>query len=127
MIVLKTKGEWKNTFQFFHKNKFINRYLRKKMEKYGEKGVEALTAATPVRSGKTSQSWTYRIEETENGLSIFWCNSNFNKYVNIAMLIQYGHGTRNGGYVTGIDYINPALKPIFEKMAHEAWKEVTSE
>lgn len=127
MIAIKSKGEWKKTFQFLHKNKMINRYLLKKMEKYGEKGVEALTEATPVRTGKTSKSWTYRIEETGDGISIFWCNSNFNHYVNIAMLIQYGHGTRTGGYVTGIDYINPALRPIFDKMAKEAWEEVTSE
>ena len=124
MIVYKTKGEWKKTFNFF--SFLSNRKYLKKLEKYGEMGVESLMKNTPKDSGKTSESWSYRIEEGSDGISIVWTNSNFNHYVNIAVILQYGHGTGTGGYVQGIDYINPALKPIFEEIANKAWKEVTS-
>ena len=90
--------------------------------KYGQKGVQALSSATPVDSGKTASSWNYEIR----GTSIYWTNDNINKGVNIAVILQYGHGTRNGGYVQGRDYINPAIRPIFDSMVDEIWKEVTS-
>ncbi len=95
------------------------------LERYGLRGVEALSAATPVRTGMTAISWSYDIVQNEDGYSIIWKNDNINKYVNIALILQYGHATRNGGYVQGIDYINPALKPIFDELAKAAWKEVT--
>ena len=88
-------------------------------------GVDALAAATPVDTGKTAASWTYEIEKKNGSYSIVWLNTNVNKYVNIALILQYGHGTRNGGYVKGRDYINPAIQPIFDKIAEDAWREVT--
>jgi len=93
-------------------------------EKYGEKGVEALRQATPKDTGKTSESWSYTINKSREGVTIRWNNSNVNDGVNIAVILQYGHGTRSGGYVRGIDYINPAMRPIFEQLAKEAWEEV---
>ena len=105
--------------------KRISRALQNtNFEKYGAKGVEALQQATPKDTGKTSQSWSYSIDKSINGVTIKWSNSNTNNGVNIAVILQYGHGTRNGGYVRGIDYINPAMKPIFEQLAKEAWEEV---
>ena len=97
------------------------------MEKYGRKGVEALKAATPVDTGLTAESWYYEVRTSpENGYySIIWCNSNVVKgWANIAILLQYGHGTRNGGYVEGRDYINPAIQPIFDEMADKVWEEI---
>lgn len=93
-------------------------------EKYGEKGVDALREATPKDTGTTSESWSYSITKTKEAVTIRWSNSNVNQGVNIAVILQYGHGTKNGGYVRGIDYINPAMRPIFEQMAKEAWEEV---
>lgn len=97
----------------------------KHLDEYGRKGVEALSAATPVDTGKTAASWNYEIHYSHDGCSLVWTNSNVNKGENIAILIQYGHGTRNGGYVQGRDYINPALRPIFDDIADSVWKEVT--
>lgn len=95
------------------------------LEKYGQMGVDALSEATPVNSGLTSQSWGYKIKKTSDGITITWTNSNVNKGVNIAIILQYGHGTGTGGYVQGIDYINPALKPVFTHIAKDAWDELT--
>lgn len=95
------------------------------LKKYAEEGVEALRNATPVDTGLTAASWSYEIIQNKRGeIIISWNNSNVQKYVNVALILQYGHGTRNGGWVEGIDYINPALQPIFDKMAKAAWKEV---
>lgn len=94
------------------------------LNKYGKAGVSALAAATPVDTGKTAASWTYEIEKSRDGCTISWYNTNENRGVNIAMILQYGHGTRNGGYVRGRDYINPAIKPIFDELADEAWEEI---
>ena len=109
---------------------FLRKLLKKDwsqvLKKYAEAGVQALSAATPVDSGKTAASWGYEIEETKNGLTIYWTNSNVNKHVNIAIIIQYGHATGSGGWVEGRDYINPALQPIFDQMADALWKEVSS-
>lgn len=96
------------------------------LSKYGKIGVNALLQATPKDSGVTSQSWNYRIEVNNNNASIVWYNTNVVKGVNIAVILQYGHGTRNGGWVEGTDYINPAMKPIFDKIADQVWKEVTN-
>lgn len=109
---------------------FLRKLLKKDwsqvLKKYAEAGVQALSAATPVDSGKTAASWGYEIEETKSGLTIYWTNSNVNKHVNIAIIIQYGHATGSGGWVEGRDYINPALQPIFDQMADALWKEVSS-
>lgn len=96
------------------------------LHEYGRKGVESLSASTPVDTGLTASSWYYKIEKNNGTISVNWYNSNINDGVNIAIILQYGHGTGKGGYVVGRDYINPALQPIFDAMADKAWKEVTS-
>ena len=104
--------------------RLMNREYLNILDKYGQKGVNALAAATPKRTGLTAASWTYEITHNLESTTISWKNTNVNKGVNIAIILQYGHGTRNGGYVAGRDYINPAIQPIFDQMAVEAWKEV---
>lgn len=110
---------------------FLNRLQKKDylsiLDAYGKKGVEALRKATPVDTGKTADSWYYEIKNDRNQATISWCNSNVNKGVVIAAIIQYGHGTKSGGYVRGTDYINPAIRPIFDALASECWEEVTKE
>lgn len=96
------------------------------LDKYGREGVAALTSATPVDSGNTANSWYYKIENKKEYASITFYNSNIQNGVPIAIILQYGHGTRNGGWVQGRDYINPAIQPIFDKIAESAWKEVTN-
>lgn len=122
MIVVKTSGNFNQTEKFLKKISTGN--IFKSLSKYGQRGVSALSAATPRRSGKTAESWGFEIEMSSSSYSIVWTNSNTNKNVNIAVILQYGHGTGTGGYVRGIDYINPAMRPIFEQIAEEAWKEV---
>jgi hypothetical protein len=100
--------------------------IARRLEGVAQAGVEALIAATPKDSGLTSESWSYKIIQSGDGLSIEFHNSNVNQGRNIAVLIRYGHGTRNGGYVPANDFITPALRPIFEKIATESWKAVTS-
>lgn len=95
-------------------------------EKYAEKGLEALRVATPKDTGNTANSWSYTITRARGKITIQYANSNVNNGVNVAVLLQLGHGTGTGGYVTGVDYINPALKPVFSDLANEAWKEMTS-
>lgn len=94
------------------------------LDKYGKEGVEALAMATPIDTGETAASWVYTIERTNGSASIVWSNTHVVNGLNIAVLLQYGHGTRQGGYVVGRDYINPAIQPIFDKIAKNAWKEV---
>ena len=94
------------------------------LDRYGRMGVDALSKATPVRTGLAASSWSYQIVRKDGVTKLQWKNSDIEGGYNVAILLQYGHGTRNGGYVQGIDYINPALKPIFEQMAEELWKEV---
>mgnify|MGYP000277965666 CR=1 FL=1 len=96
------------------------------LDKYGRAGVEALSSATPTRTGVTAASWSYKINRKNGSVSLDFYNSNINKGVPIAIIIQYGHGTGTGGWVEGIDYINPAIQPLFKKLADDAWKEVTS-
>lgn len=122
MITFKHKGDFSNTLKFLDNAKNLN-YL-KVLDHYGKLGVDALSSATPIATGKTASSWGYEISKTENGYSIYWTNSNMNKNISIALIIQYGHGTGWGGYVQGIDYINPAIRPIFDGMANSAWEEV---
>ena len=122
MIIVSHKGDFKNTERLFKKNIRAS-YLRV-LDKYGKKGVAALKDATPTDSGETAKSWDYEITQTVYGAKISWTNSNVIDGVPIAIIIQYGHGTKNGGYVQGRDYINPALKSIFDKLANEVWEEV---
>ena len=124
MIKIVQKGDFKKSITYMEKLKeaiHLNAF-----DKYGREGVNALSSATPVDSGKTASSWYYKIERTKNTISIAFYNSNVNKGVPIAIILQYGHGTGTGGWVEGRDYINPAIQPIFDKMAEEAWKEVTN-
>lgn len=111
--------------------KFLNHLQHKDymnvLAEYGKKGVEALRAATPVDTGKTADSWYYEITQDRNQTTISWCNSNVNEGVVIAAILQYGHGTNSGAYIRGTDYINPAMRVIFDALADECWKEVTKE
>lgn len=124
MIVLKTTGKLKKTEKFLSKMSKFD--IRRILNKYGEEGVNALAENTPVRSGETASSWRYKVNINNGIATVTWSNTHVEKGVNIAIILQYGHGTRNGGYVQGIDYINPALKPVFNALAEEAWMEVTS-
>lgn len=127
MITFKHKGDFSKTSNFLKKASNVRKFQIDDLHKFGVEGVLALSKATPVRTGKTADSWTYRIVEKENSVSIEWLNSNVVKGVPIAVILQYGHGTGTGGYVQGIDYINPAIQPIFDRIAKNAWKEVTNE
>lgn len=121
-IRLSSSGDFSKTFQFLdHIRK--RRYI-KDLNKYGRMGVDALRDATPKLTGKTAESWSYEVRVFDSYAEIVWSNSNVNKGRNIAVLLQYGHGLPQGGYVQGIDYINPAMKSVFEKLAKEAWVEV---
>ena len=122
MIRVKHKGDFSKTTLFFE-DVLKRKYLRK-LQQFGEAGVKALSEATPKDSGKTAASWSYEIGQERGRTTIRWTNSNVNDGVNIAIILQYGHGTRNGGYVQGRDYINPAIAPIFDQIANEAWNEI---
>jgi hypothetical protein len=123
-INISQHGDFSKTFKIL--KKLSTKSYLKRLSKYGQMGVDALSAATPRDTGKTAESWGYEIHVTDHSVTIVWTNSNVNDWANVAVLIQYGHATRNGGYVQGIDYINPAMKPVFEKIAKEVWVEVTS-
>lgn len=123
MVVISHKGSLRNTESFLNRNKKVN-YMAI-LKKHAQDGVDALASATPIDSGLTADSWGYDIQVSNGSATIRWTNSNVVDGVPIAIILQYGHGTRNGGYVQGIDYINPALKPIFDKLANDVWKEVT--
>ena len=122
MIVVEAKGNFDNTEKLLKRIK--NRDYLKVLDKFGQQGVTALSGATPTRSGKTASSWDYEVLVSGGSVILQWTNSNINNGVSIAIILQYGHGTRNGGYVVGRDYINPAMRPLFDKMADEAWKAV---
>lgn len=122
MIKFVYKGDFSHTEAFFAKASSAN--IKTILEKYGRLGVAMLTANTPVETGKTASSWDYEIEHTKNGWSLYWLNRNVVNHVNIALILQYGHGTGTGGYVEGRDYINPALQPVFDKMVDDILREV---
>lgn len=124
LIRITSKGDFNNTFRFL--KKMSNFKVNKILEKYGAMGVSALAAATPVDSGLTANSWGYEISVRKEGATIHWTNTNQNNGVYIAVILQYGHGTGTGGYVQGRDYINPAIRPVFDKIAEEAWMEVVN-
>jgi hypothetical protein len=124
IISFKQKGDFKNTEKLLKKS--FGKDYKAILEKYALQGVRELAANTPMDTGLTAASWTYDIVQNGSSYSIIWNNLNVNRGVNIAVILQYGHATRNGGYVQGRDYINPALQPIFDEMAEAAWKEVTS-
>jgi hypothetical protein len=124
MITIKQSGNFNNTDKFLKRVSMSN-YLHI-FEKYGREGIAALALVTPIDSGVTSDSWGYKIKRTSKGISIAWTNSHIVAGVPIVILLQYGHGTRNGGYVQGTDFINPAIRPIFDKMSLDIWREVSA-
>ena len=125
VVQMSEKGDFKKTFKFLKamkEKKFLSN-----LNKYGERGVQLLSENTPRDTGLTASSWYYKIEDDGNTLTLTWYNSNVKKdYFNVALMLQYGHATKNGGWVEGIDYINPALKPLFDEMEKDIWEEVKS-
>lgn len=123
MITFRQQGDFSKLTRYLEGVKgAVNLSL---LDKYGREGVAALASATPVDSGETANSWYYEIERKNGSATISFYNSNIQNGVPIAIILQYGHGTGTGGWVQGRDYINPAIQPIFDKIANEAWKEVT--
>lgn len=122
MIKFRSVGNFKKTDDFLNRAKRGMKLTI--LDKYGKEGVEALTLATPVDSGETAKAWGYEIEYGTDSTTIYFTNDHIEDGANIAILLQHGHGTRYGGYVQGIDYINPAIRPVFERLAENAWKEV---
>lgn len=122
MISFKQKGDFSKLTSFLEKAK--EGIKIGDLDKYGREGVAALSSTTPIETGLTSNSWYYKINRSNGSVSISFHNSNIQNGVPIAIILQYGHGTRNGGWVEGRDYINPAIRPIFDKIADDAWKEV---
>lgn len=123
MIEVKASGNFSKTTSRLERLKEI--FRAGVFDKYGKMGVEALRKATPVDSGLTADSWWYKVETNATGTTIRWFNDNEVEGVNIAILIQYGHATKGGGYVPPNDFVNPAMKPIFDKIAKDAWEEVS--
>ena len=123
MIGFRQKGDFSKTYSFL--NKYKKGVEIRSLEEYGRKGVAALSSATPVDTGETANSWYYKIEQSDKWIKLVFCNSNIQNGVPIAIILQYGHGTGTGGWVEGRDYINPAIQPIFDQLANDAWREVT--
>lgn len=123
MISFRHKGDFSKTTKFLKRMKKADMF--RNLDKYGQEGVAALASATPVDTGLTAKSWYYQIEDKDGSISITFLNSNIQNGVPIAVILQYGHGTRNGGWVQGRDYINPVIQPLFDEIANNAWKEVT--
>lgn len=123
MIKVTRKGDFNKLEALLKKAR--DKDLTSILRKYGEMGLVELMKATPVRTGKTSLSWSYDIQETSTGYKIVWSNSNVQDYVNIAIILDTGHATRNGGWVEGRHYIEPALAPVFDNIAMAAWEEVS--
>lgn len=125
VIIFRQKGDWKKTRKFLKRCSDLD--LDDVLNLYGQEGVDALAKATPKDTGKTAASWSYEVIKGRESIVITWKNSNIVDGVPIAVILQYGHGTRNGGYVEGVDYINPAMRPVFERIAARAWGEVRTE
>lgn len=125
MIKVSHKGDFVNTTRFLERAK--KGVHIDSLNKYGREGVAALASATPVDTGLTASSWYYKIENKNGVVKMSFCNSNIQNGIPIAIILQYGHGTRNGGWVEGRDYINPAIQPIFDEIVKNAWREVTKQ
>lgn len=123
MITFRQQGDFSKLTSFLERAKEIVHVGI--LDKYGREGVAALASATPIESGETASSWYYEIEQKRGSAAIVFYNSNIQNGVSIAIILQYGHGTRNGGWVEGRDYINPAIQPIFDRIVDELWREVT--
>ena len=124
MISFRQKGDFSKVTRYLEKASKSARLSI--LDKYGKEGVAALSSATPIDSGKTASSWGYEIKNSRGSASITFTNSNINNGVPIAIILQYGHGTGTGGWVEGRDYINPAIQPVFDRLANEAWREVSN-
>lgn len=122
MIHLKTHGSYKRTISFL--DRLLEYFKKGGLNKFGERGVKALQEATPKDTGLTSKSWTYQIVHQKGRASIVWSNNNVQDHVNIAIILQYGHATRRGTWVEGRDYINPAMRSVFDSISREAWEEM---
>lgn len=122
-ITFKQKGDFSKLNRYFERVKEAARIGI--LDKYGREGVAALASATPVESGLAASSWGYEIKRNANSASIVFTNSDVENGFPVAIMLQYGHGTGTGGWVEGRDYINPAIQPVFDKIAEAAWKEVT--
>lgn len=124
MISITTRGSFKNTDAFLNRMQKLD--IATVLKTYGERGVAALRDATPYDTGNSAGSWDYEVVVSQRAVSITWTNSNIQSGIPVVILLQYGHGTGTGGYVQGRDFINPALKPIFDEIADKVWKAVTS-
>lgn len=125
MISFKQTGDFKKTSRYLRKVQHTS--LTTELRRYAQEGVDALSRATPVDSGETAASWYYEIRRTPGSIKIEWKNSNIVNGVPIAIILQYGHATGNGGYVQGRDYINPAIQPVFDRISESIWKELSSD
>lgn len=123
MIGFRQKGDFSKTYNFLRKARNVADL--RSLDEYGKRGVAALSSATPVDTGQTAASWYYKIERAGTYVKLVFCNSNIQNGVPIAIILQYGHGTGTGGWVQGRDYINPAIQPLFDQLANDAWREVT--
>lgn len=124
MVSVQSSGSWEDTIKFLNTMKAGD--IFKTLDRYGTQGVDLLSSATPVETRETASSWGYQIGHTKGVYSISWFNTHREDGVNIAVILQYGHGTGTGGYVQGRDYINPAVRPLFDKMVENIWREVTN-
>lgn len=125
MISFKQTGDFKKTSRYLRKVQHTS--LTTELRRYAQEGVDALSRATPVDSGETAASWYYEIRRTPGSIKIEWKNSNIVNGVPIAIILQYGHATGNGGYVQGRDYINPAIQPVFDRISESIWKELSND
>lgn len=125
MFSLKKKGDWHNTFEYLESLLSFDLRLNSLLNEAGQAGVDALQAATPKDTGLAASSWGYTVDRGEGYAEITWHNYDIEGGYNVAILVQYGHGTRGGTYVTGRDFVNPAMLPVFEKFAEDIYKEVT--
>jgi hypothetical protein len=124
VISFKTSGSWKNTERFLLKNSRGDFFQG--LDSLAQRGVDALARATPLESGLAAQSWTYKIERSRAALTISWNNVDLENGFPVAIMLQYGYATGTGGYVAGVDYINPAMRPVFDEIRDKVWKAVTS-
>lgn len=124
MISFESKGDFRNTDRFLKKMSSLD--VSSALRTLGQRGVQALASATPVNSGLVASSWGFETKRSSQSMAIVWTNSDIENGFPVAIMLQYGHATGNGGYVRGIDYINPAIQPIFDEIAEELWKVVTS-
>ena len=123
IVNLQASGSFKHTSSFF--DRVLHRDFYRNLSKYGQQGVDALKSVTPIDTGETAASWTYSVYFNKDTIKISWYNNNQSERVPVVVLLQYGHATRDGRFIRGLDFVNPAIRPIFEEMSESIWKEVT--